>query len=474
MSLTSEEVNFLIYRYLQESGFHHSAFTFGSESLVHRSTINGQDVPPGSLVSFIQKGIQYLEIEANLTKELPAEMTYYRPLDLLSVGRSGASGSSMPGRDSATGMERAADEFSPSDVTLLQGHESEVFMCSWNPVTSRLASGSGDGTARIWEVPEGPVSGVDVPSVRLPHLTGTSPAGEKSSKDVTTIDWSANGDMLATGSYDGKARIWTCRGLLQYTLDAHRGPIFSLKWNRSGSYLLSGSVDKSAIVWNAANGHPVQTFSFHSSPVLDVDWRTDSCFASCSTDRTVCVCQVGMEQPIRRFEGHSDEVNCVKWDPRGRLLASCSDDCSARIWSMDGPSPSGCVHVLEEHNREIYSVKWSPTGPGTANPNKNLLLATASFDATVRLWDVERGVCLQRLTKHTDPVYSVAFSPNGEFLVSGSFDTCLHVWSVKDGTVVKTFRGNGGVFEVCWNHSGDKIAACFASSHIAVIDFRMM
>ena len=101
MSITSEEVNFLVYRYLQESGartrappsaafcfsreffnfvrrrrppppptsgFSHSAFCFGFESLVNKSAINGNDVPPGALVSFIQKGLQYLELEANLNE----------------------------------------------------------------------------------------------------------------------------------------------------------------------------------------------------------------------------------------------------------------------------------------------------------------------------------------------------------------------------------------------------------------------
>ncbi|KNC71400.1 hypothetical protein SARC_16062, partial [Sphaeroforma arctica JP610] len=55
MSITSNEVNFLVYRYLQESGFIHSAFCFGHESFVFKSNINGMDVPPGTLVSMIQK-----------------------------------------------------------------------------------------------------------------------------------------------------------------------------------------------------------------------------------------------------------------------------------------------------------------------------------------------------------------------------------------------------------------------------------
>lgn len=58
-------------------------------------------------------------------------------------------------------------------------------------------------------------------------------------------------------------------------------------------------------------------------------------------------------------------------------------------------------------------------------------LSSASFDSTVRLWDVERGVCIHTLTKHQEPVYSVAFSPDGKYLASGSFDKCVHIWNTQ-------------------------------------------
>ena len=70
MSISSDEVNYLVFRYLQESGFSHSAYTFGYESYVAKTSIatGGVDLPPGALVSFIQKGLQYLELEANLNE----------------------------------------------------------------------------------------------------------------------------------------------------------------------------------------------------------------------------------------------------------------------------------------------------------------------------------------------------------------------------------------------------------------------
>ena len=69
MAVSSSEVNLLVYRYLQESGFTHSAFTFGYESLVHKSSVANADLPPGALISILQKGLQYIEIEAHLNED---------------------------------------------------------------------------------------------------------------------------------------------------------------------------------------------------------------------------------------------------------------------------------------------------------------------------------------------------------------------------------------------------------------------
>jgi transducin (beta)-like 1 len=268
-------------------------------------------------------------------------------------------------RGSALGAAAAAQDESTQiaeqDVCHLVGHSSEVFICAWSPTASLLASGSGDATARIWSVPEGPVGGSS--GCRAVVLNHTAP-DQGRAKDVTTLDWSPLGAHLATGSYDGKARVWTAKGELLTTLGGaasggpvHEGPIFALKWNAASTLLLSGSVDKTAIVWDAATGAVRQQYRLHKAPTLDVDWRGDDMFATCSTDKLIHVCRVGEPNAVRTFAGHTDEVNCVKWGPRGRLLASCSDDCTARVWSVE---QNAAVHTFAGHSKEIYTIKWSP------------------------------------------------------------------------------------------------------------------
>jgi hypothetical protein len=259
--------------------------------------------------------------------------------------------------DSIIDREDELTNAKPTEVLELKMHSSEVFMCAWNPIfTDMIATGSGDASARIWEMGGIRASEGLGPVRLLPH--GTGPRDRKN-KDVTTLEWSSDGKLLATGSYDGVARVWSRGGALVHTLRGHKGPIFSLKWNRRGNYLLSGSYDKTTIVWDVSGstGFVEQQFNDHQAPALDVDWKDDTTFASCSTDKTVHICRVGMPRPLKTYTGHTDEVNAVKWDPSGTLLASCSDDCTAKVWDV-GSDRKDPMQDFKSHQQEIYTVKW--------------------------------------------------------------------------------------------------------------------
>lgn len=79
------------------------------------------------------------------------------------------------------------------------------------------------------------------------------------------------------------------------------------------------------------------------------------------------------------------------------MLASCSEDGTAKVWVQNCDEP---IYDFKEHKFTVNQIKWSPTGLGTDNPNLNPVLATASNDHTVKIWDIQTGKCLTTLDKH--------------------------------------------------------------------------
>ncbi|CAN0156137.1 unnamed protein product, partial [Phaeothamnion confervicola] len=313
------------------AGFVHTAFTFAYEALITKSGVAATDVPPGALLTFLQKGLQYVGVEEHLNEDgteracdedaptvaagsgavdPTAEAAKATESAAPSSGSSGG-GDACGGGGGAGGTAAALStiEIQSDNAALLKLHKSEVFMCAWNPVYDLLASGSGDSTARLWEIPMGMPAREVGPfaSERSVVLRHSGEVGDKN-KDVTTLEWNRNGTLLATGSYDGVARIWDRAGNLKHELVAHDGPIFSLKWNSAGNYVLTGSSDKSSIVWDAQVGTVKQRFDYHEAPTLDVDWQNDTTFATCSTDKAILIQSVGEEYPQHTFTGHKDEV----------------------------------------------------------------------------------------------------------------------------------------------------------------------
>ena len=101
--------------------------------------------------------------------------------------------------------------------------------------------------------------------------------------------------------------------------------------------------------------------------------------------------------------------------------------------------PDDIVHDLKGHSKEIFTLRWTLTGPYSNFPESSLLLCTASFDGTLKVWDGESGTLVYSLGQYTQPVYSVSPSPYGFLLATGSLGGHVSVWSLRDGSLVCYF-----------------------------------
>jgi len=130
------------------------------------------------------------------------------------------------------------------------------------------------------------------------------------------------------------------------------------------------------------------------------------------------------------LRGHTGEVYCVSYSADGRLLATASQDQTARIWNA---ATGECLFVLKGHVGDVNSVAFSPTGR---------FLATAGDDGTVRIWLVADGSLYRKKRWHKGSAFGVAFSHNGAAIASCGSDKKVKIVNVRTGKLTTTFSGH--------------------------------
>jgi WD40 repeat protein len=145
---------------------------------------------------------------------------------------------------------------------------------------------------------------------------------------------------------------------------------------------------------------------------------------------------------LQTLEGHNRRVNSVAFSPDSKLVASASFDQTVRIWS----SETGALQqTLEGHNGGVNSVAFSPDSK---------LVASASDDRTVRIWSSETGALQQTLEGHNGGVNSVAFSPDSKLVASASHDRTVRIWSSETGALQRTVNSGRIHVVLSFNQEG--------------------
>ncbi|OQR81553.1 WD repeat-containing protein 17 isoform X3 [Thraustotheca clavata] len=282
-------------------------------------------------------------------------------------------------------------------------------------------------------------------------------------------------NILATCSHDSSVRIWSVDTMeCLHHLIGQEGVLYSLAWSPKQNYLIaSASSLGSVYIWDIVQSTPIVQMKHHTDAIYRIAWNSKGLIAASSKDRSVtisnekgelikryslpgaafgcdwCPCNDGVLAvgcmdnvvrvfsthmpiltPIRILSAHQARVFHAVWyaDSNQCLLATSSDDNTVRVWTWPATLEAEDAVIpyitLTGHSNFVRALVWH----AAAQP----LLLSGSWDATIRIWDVNARVCKLVVTDHLADVYGIACHPRSPLkFVSCSRDTTIRFWSLR-------------------------------------------
>jgi WD40 repeat protein/tRNA A-37 threonylcarbamoyl transferase component Bud32 len=320
------------------------------------------------------------------------------------------------------------------EIHCFTGHTEGLIGVAVSPDGRYALSGSGDGTMRLWRLPDLPPA----------EKVGEVRRFEGHTDCVWGVALSPDGRYALSAGSDAR-RLWDLRTGLE--IRSYPGHSPSVAFLPNGREFLSCSGDHTMRHWQIETGKQLHSADLHDM-LYDVAVSPDGLLALVThQDKTLHLWDLKNWKEIRRFEGHTEQVQRVVFSADGRHALSGAWDKTARLWDVETGTQLKC---FMPHQDYVMGVALSPDGRSALSGS-----GSPDGDGELILWDIATEKELRRFKGHKGRVEGVAFSPDGRYALSGGEDHSVRLWEVATGKELRRFDGHQAlVWSVVFSHDG--------------------
>jgi WD40 repeat protein len=300
-----------------------------------------------------------------------------------------------------------------------------------------LVSASMDGTARLWRLPVEEMAAA-WGEEEVPDGVGSMADAASSSSSSSS---SSGGASLSSSSREGRRKALLESGVREAAVySGHVGRLSCIAFHPSGDYFATTGFDKTWRLWDVATSKEILLQEVRCLPSCPHSYlfqfaflSTYSCSHSHSHANTHTFTRNTPSPTPSAKQGHAREVYPIAFHPDGSLVATGDLSGLGRVWDLrSGKS----IFNLRGHGTQLLALDWSPNG---------FTCASGGGDATSLVWELRQQRVLYTLPAHTGLISRVKFSPSsGEVLATASYDGSVKTWCTRDWSPLNTLRGHDG------------------------------
>ncbi|HOW70238.1 MAG TPA: protein kinase [Phycisphaerae bacterium] len=297
------------------------------------------------------------------------------------------------------------------------GHVAEVRALAVRPDGQRVASGDAEGWIRLWD----PQSGT---TVGMMH-------GHRG--PVNSVEFSPDGGRLASGGSDGTVCIWDpSAGSSEISLDARAGAVVSVRFRSGGEGVAAGYADDKVRLWDIPSRGVTRTLPGFDGRFDSLAFSPDGRFlAGAGTGNRIEVWPIEAGAEARTLARYNFPVCASAFSLDSRLFAASQLNGSIQLWDV-----AGWARLRTEFRR----LGLTSPSPLAFSPDSKRLASVGFQGRILTLWALPKGTSLRNFHGHDGVIRAAAFSPDGQWVVTGSADHTLKVWDGNPTKQLNRFR----------------------------------